>query len=380
LFGDSRNCFVDTEVIQSSPEVPPMSTLPIVVTIPSSDRAFAEHVARLVRQAGDHAGAFEKRVRKLYPRVAVRERLLSGEAPVFYVYRDGRWRPPDATAWWQDAAAPRLVVDAEGWITEINATAAGLVGVDPATASTHHLTDFAVPGTLDDFVSLFEIVRAGRELDATVLIRPVTGDVIAVELHARRTDDDHVVSVFRLADDIEVDDNLGTRREQPPTLVSIPRTDVAFRDYALRALSCMSQPTADGLVLRLRRLYPHATVIVDRERWVAKRDPGALEGGDGWWRDASLASVTYNDRALITDANRAAVRLLGHELVGHHWQEFVTPGSTEQVTVMLEILAEIGAAESRFRMPRGDGSMLEFESYTELKEGQFLTVIRPVGD
>ena len=53
-------------------------------------------------------------------------------------------------------------------------------------------------------------------------------------------------------------------------------------------------------------------------------------------------------------------------MVGHHWQEFVTPGSTEQVSATLEILAEIGAAESRFRMPRGDGSLVEFDSYTEV--------------
>ncbi len=81
---------------------------------------------------------------------------------------------------------------------------------------------------------------------------------------------------------------------------------------------------------------------------------------------------------MILEANAAATGLLGHELVGHHWQAFVTPGSTEQVSIMLEILAETGAAESRFRMPRGDGSLLEFDSFTEVHEDEFTTILREV--
>jgi hypothetical protein len=65
-------------------------------------------------------------------------------------------------------------------------------------------------------------------------------------------------------------------------------------------------------------------------------------------------------------------------MVGHHWQEFVTAGSTDEVSIMLEILAEAGAAESRFRMPRGDGSLLEFDSYTVVDGAEFSTVFRPV--
>jgi hypothetical protein len=63
-------------------------------------------------------------------------------------------------------------------------------------------------------------------------------------------------------------------------------------------------------------------------------------------------------------------------MVGHHWQEFVTPGSTEQVSAMLAILAEVGRAESRFRMPRADGSLMEFDSYTEVVGEGLTTVMR----
>ena len=45
---------------------------------------------------------------------------------------------------------------------------------------------------------------------------------------------------------------------------------------------------------------------------------------------------------------------------------------------MLAILAEVGAAESRFRMPRGDGTLLEFDSYTVADGEELETVFRPI--
>jgi PAS domain-containing protein len=88
--------------------------------------------------------------------------------------------------------------------------------------------------------------------------------------------------------------------------------------------------------------------------------------------------VRYDAQALILEANEPAEAFFGRAMVGHHWQEFVTPGSTEQVGAMLDILAEVGAAESRFRMPRGDGSLIEFDSYTEVDGEVFETVFRRV--
>ncbi len=44
---------------------------------------------------------------------------------------------------------------------------------------------------------------------------------------------------------------------------------------------------------------------------------------------------------------------------------------------MLAILADLGRAESRFRMPRMDGSLLEFDSYTEVDHEGFTTFMRP---
>jgi hypothetical protein len=163
-----------------------------------------------------------------------------------------------------------------------------------------------------------------------------------------------------------------------PDLTCRPESDVAFKRYAELALSRMPEPTPELLALRLRRLYPHARVDADDLRWTATRDAQGLAAApEQWWLDMTLPRVQYDAQALILDANDAARNLLGSTLVGHHWQEFVTPGSTEQVSAMLAILAEVGAAESRFRMPGADGSLVEFDSYTTVEGENFTTVMRP---
>ena len=45
---------------------------------------------------------------------------------------------------------------------------------------------------------------------------------------------------------------------------------------------------------------------------------------------------------------------------------------------MLAILAEVGAAESRFRLPMPNGSLLEFDSYTEVDGDEFVSAYRLV--
>ena len=105
-------------------------------------------------------------------------------------------------------------------------------------------------------------------------------------------------------------------------------------------------------------------------------DEGRIGSRLGGPSPISRASVMTAE-ALILEANPAAEALLGRRMVGHHWQEFVTPGFDR---------AGIGDARdprrgwptpSRFRMPRADGSLLEFDSYTEVDGEGFTTVMRP---
>jgi PAS domain-containing protein len=350
-----------------------------VQTIPSSDAAFRKQVERILGGSppADPA-ALEARLRRLFPRAVVRRRDISGEPTAWYVYRDGGWRPSMIGPWWDEPGLPRAVLSRDGWIEEANATAQGLLGIDPdeVGAPARHFTDFVVPGTLDDWLSMFGIVDEGHDLTATVVLQSTAGDVLAIDIHARR-DGDSVVTVFRLSDEVDLPKPTIVRTG-PRSVEYVPATDVAFRGYVDLALSRMPEPTPDGLVIRLHRLYPHARVEIDGDRWTVRRDPeGAEQPTESWWADPVMARVRYDAQALILEANEAAEALLGRTLVGHHWQEFVTPGSTEQVSAMLAILAEVGRAESRVRMPRADGSLVEFDSYTEVDGEGFTTVMRP---
>jgi PAS domain-containing protein len=307
--------------------------------------------------------------------VVVRERALSGEPPSWYVYRDGAWQASLSRPWWEAAGLPQVTTSADGWITGANATARSLLGIELSDLGIRHFTDFVAPGTLDDAVALVGILEAGRDLTATVLLRPTSGDVVAVDIHVVRTDAEFT-AVFRLAEDVEL--AAPGPDVVTPHLECLPKTDVAFKGYAELALSRMPEPTPDLLALRLRRLYPHAHVEAGENSWTASRDARGLDAApDDWWLDPALPRVRYDAQALILEANDAAQELLGSTMVGHHWQEFVTPGSTEQVSAMLEILAEVGAAESRFRMPAADGSLVEFDSYTTVEGENLTTVMRP---
>jgi PAS domain-containing protein len=346
-----------------------------LVTIPTGDVAFAQIAERLLEDRGAaSAAAFQARLRAVFPRAVVRARELVGEAPAWYIYRDGAWHSDLEGPWWETHDLPRLAISREGWLGDANATALGLLGIDPADLGSRHFTDFVAPGTLADSVAIFSVIEAGRPLTATVLLRPTSGYVIAVDMHAWR-EEEQVVVVLRLADDVEPE--APAVAFHPPALECRPETDAAFREYAGRCLARMPEPTPDGLAMRLRRLYPRADVTVDGDRWLAVRDEDAADDSVGaWWDQPGLARVRYDAQALILEANPEAEALLGREIVGHHWQELVIPGSTEQVAAMLAILAELGRAESRFRMPRADGSLVEFDSYTEVDGDTFVTVMR----
>jgi hypothetical protein len=179
-----------------------------------------------------------------------------------------------------------------------------------------------------------------------------------------------------MADDDDVP-SVASAVGRPADSSYVPATDVAFRVYAQRAMERMPEATPEGLALRLRRLYPHASVEDEDGRWTARRDhAGVASAAEPWWHAVDLPRVRYDAQALIIEANEQAEAFFGRAMVGHHWQEFVTPGSTDQVGVMLAILADVGAAESRFRMPRGDGRLLEFDSYTEVHGEEFVTHFR----
>jgi PAS domain-containing protein len=251
-----------------------------------------------------------------------------------------------------------------------------LLGIDPARLGMRHFTDFVTPGAVDDALSLFSVLSAGRDLEATIVLRPTSGDLIAVDLHAS-TEQGGLVAYLRLADDIELDP--ASPRVPMPSVSTRPARDAAFRGYVDQALRNMAEPTPDGLTLRLRRLYPHSSVAVETGAWIASRDGG--EGDplpEGWWLDEALPRVRYDAQALILEVNGPATQLFGREMVGHYWQEFITATSNEQTRTMLELIAKAGHAISRFRSPDATGRLIEYDTWTSVDGETFTTVMRQV--
>ncbi len=343
------------------------------MTIPSDDDAFDEHCHRLLARHGfTQPAQLQARLRRLFPRVVVRERELSGEPPAWYVYRDGGWRASSKRPWWLDRRVPRLVLGPDGWLREANPAARTLLGI--ADTEDAYYTDWVTPGTLEDAQTLFAVVVEGHPFEGTLLIRPTGGETIACQVRGEGHDAGILVWL-RLADDVPV--HAGPV-PLPPVVRGIPEDDPLFAAAVVRYVARMPDPTPEGLALRLRHLYPHARVEVLSDGWIAYRDSAGSSPVPGdWWTDPSHARVRYDDNALIVWANPAAVALLGMPLVGRHWQELVTPATEDDVLPALAVIRDTGVAVSRFRMPTADGSLFEFDSHTHVDDAGFETVLRP---
>ncbi len=353
-------------------------TRPITRTIPTRDRAFARLVERVVSEAHfETPDDLTGHLRRMLPRVVVRDRGLAGEGTVWYVYRDGRWQDDLSDPWWQDPRVPTIACTLDGWIVEADPMASSILGMDPARREARHFTDFVAPGTLRDAQRLFDIVASGQTFSGTVVAAPAGGELIAIELHIVR-DGDRVVARMRLADDVDVP---AAPAPVVPRLVTLPAGDRVFAEYAAVAVGRMSEPTPDGLALRLRRLYPHARVEVGEGHWTVHRDRhDELGGADAWWTEETLPRLRYDDEGLILDANDAARGLFDRELVGQHWQDIITPGTSQEVKPVLDMIRAAGVATSRFRVPVRAGSLIEFDSHTTWDGASFVTVMRPRGE
>ncbi len=305
---------------------------------------------------------------------------VSGQRDIWYVYRDGVWRPNDDGPWWMSERSPRVVVSRDGWIEEANPPARAILGLGDADPLPRHFSDFVAPGAATDAEELLSVVASGHELAATTVIRPTSGELIACDLRVW-TEDGRLIGAFRLADDISIEPIEGLA--PPSQLAYQPANDVVFARYAEEALALMPEATPDGLMLRLRRLYPHARVDAQGDHWLVSRDAATVDdqgdeddAGDRWWTADGLATVRYDEQGLILAANEPAKVLLGRDVVGRHWQDLVTAGTTDQVAAVLRLIKEAGWAVSRFRMPSSDGHLFEFDSYTEASGDGFMTIMR----
>ncbi len=87
---DGERGWVDAALIGSEPMV-----RPVIVLNPRSDVAFVAFAEECVKAGADRPMALQEQLRERYPRAVVRERNLHGEAPTWYVYREGAWIPSE---------------------------------------------------------------------------------------------------------------------------------------------------------------------------------------------------------------------------------------------------------------------------------------------
>jgi hypothetical protein len=64
---------------------------PIIILNPRDDPGFATEVQRLLADGASTVDALQASLRTGYPKAVVRERGLSHEPAIWYVYRDGHW-------------------------------------------------------------------------------------------------------------------------------------------------------------------------------------------------------------------------------------------------------------------------------------------------
>jgi hypothetical protein len=160
-----------------------------VNTIPSHDAVLRRVVERVTgTKPFQNAEQLADMLRPIYPRVAVFERQLSGETPLLYVYRDGRYEP-DRGAWWTATDVPCVRVSAaSGVLTSVSGTWASLVRADQAALVGRHYTDFVQPEARAAAQAMFEVLGEEREVRSEAVVVRADGSPVPIEFRAVMTD------------------------------------------------------------------------------------------------------------------------------------------------------------------------------------------------
>ncbi len=341
--------------------------------MPSSDLAFAEFVRRISAQLSNPSpDALQSRLQAIYPNVLVRPRGLSSDDHTWYVYREGRWVDGRPVDWWYDEAMPMLEVDQDGFIATANAAAGDELGVPPNRLVHRHFTDFALPGTLEDSLLMREILLSIGEAGGTFKHLRADGEVRVAEYHSVATEAGSSITMRPIG---PMDAELPPRPSVD--VETLPAADGLFAKVVDGILARIPEPTPQGLELRLRRSYPYASVDgTAPERWRVSRDP-RVDPAPVHWGDPTLPRTVALDTSLITEANEAALELLGHDLVGRHWHELALPSSLDQRLQMRDYYVANGGAESTFRLVGPSGELVDYDYRLTWAGDHFVTIMSP---
>jgi PAS domain S-box-containing protein len=167
-----------------------MERRPIVTTFPSSDGAFRRAVERVSGGARKLAkDELARRLKPLFPRVAIFERELVGEPPQLYVFRDGRYEVAREDRWWEAEGVATVCLSVEtGRLTHVSPEYAAIMGALPDDLVGRHYLEFVEPDAVEAAGAMFEALATDREVITEAVIRRVDGTPVRIELRAARED------------------------------------------------------------------------------------------------------------------------------------------------------------------------------------------------
>lgn len=177
-----------------------MEQRPRVTTFPSSDGAFRRAVERVsVGGPGRAKDELARRLRPLFPRVAIFERELAGEPPQLYAFRDGRYETEPHDHWWEADDVARVRLSAiTGRLTMVSPEYAAILGTTPDVLLGRHYLDFVEPAAVEAAQAMFDALANDREVITEAEIRRVDGSPIRIQLHAARQNGEIDVRYRRL--------------------------------------------------------------------------------------------------------------------------------------------------------------------------------------
>lgn len=169
-----------------------MARQPTVVnTIPSHDAVLRRVVERATATSPPTSPEdLTERLRPIYPRVAVFERLVSGEHGL-YVYRDGRYEPESPRSWWSQPDIPCVRLSSEtGQLIRVSGSWAELMHAKAKDLIGRHYLDFVKPEARATAAAMFDALQWEREVRSEAVVQRADGTSLLIEFRAVRRDGD----------------------------------------------------------------------------------------------------------------------------------------------------------------------------------------------
>lgn len=163
----------------------------VVNTIPSNDAVLRRLVERATATSTpDSPEELTERLRPLYPRVAVFERLISGEQGL-YVYRDGRYEPESPRSWWEAPDIPCITVSMRtGELVRVTGSWADLMRAVPSDLIGRHYLDFVKPEARAIAGAMFETLQTEPDVRSEAVVQRPDGTALLIEFRAIRRGDE----------------------------------------------------------------------------------------------------------------------------------------------------------------------------------------------